>query len=163
MTRAASSLKTLKFAVLIPLVVHWVSCGWYLVTCFDGCHSDGAPSSWASLKNASRHHHPYVLSLYWSAATLTSTGYGDYHASTSPERAAALLVMLAGTLFFGYIMSSMAAALANADFQRSRFREKVRDDHGFTTEVLVANGAVVTGGSVAANGSRAGGVCHVVS
>lgn len=126
MSQAASSMKTLKFTILIPLVAHWVSCGWYLATCFNGRCSSDSIVAWTNRPLlGDPQYHPYVLSLYWSAATLTSTGYGDFHPRTTEEMALALTVMLLGTLFFGYIMASMAAALANADFQRSRFREKV--------------------------------------
>ena len=36
-----------------------------------------------------------------------------------------VFVMISGVLFFGYIIASIAANLANADTQRSMFQEKV--------------------------------------
>ena len=38
----------------------------------------------------------YVTSLYWSAATVTSTGYGDVRAYTIPEKIFSIFVMVIG-------------------------------------------------------------------
>ena len=62
--------------------------------------------------------HEYVISLYWAAATMTSTGYGDISAHTTPGRAVALVAMLVGLLLYGYCLSSIAATLANSDAPR---------------------------------------------
>ena len=56
----------------------------------------------------------YVVSLYWSATTMTSTGYGEIVAHTSTERTFAVIVMLVGLLLFGYTLSTLAATLTNA-------------------------------------------------
>ena len=40
----------------------------------------------------------YVASLYWAAATMTSTGYGDIRAGTTMGRLFALCAMLIGLL-----------------------------------------------------------------
>ena len=37
----------------------------------------------------------------------------------------ALLFMIIGVLFFGYVIAGVAASLANADGQRARFQEKI--------------------------------------
>ena len=54
-----------------------------------------------------------------------SVGYGDLYPSTDFEMAAALTIMVAGIMFFGYIIASVTATLANADAQRARFQEKL--------------------------------------
>ncbi len=60
----------------------------------------------------------YVISLYWAAATMTSTGYGDVSAHSTIGRTIALAFMLIGLLLYGYCLSSIAATLANADAPR---------------------------------------------
>jgi len=40
----------------------------------------------------------YVTSLYWSATTVTSTGYGDVRAYTVSEKVFAVISMLIGKL-----------------------------------------------------------------
>ena len=56
----------------------------------------------------------YIASLYWAAATMSSTGYGDIHAHNTESQLIATVVMLAGLLLYGYCLSSIAATLANA-------------------------------------------------
>lgn len=41
------------------------------------------------------------------------------------ERAVAMTAMVAGTIGVGYVLASVAAALANADFARTRYQEQV--------------------------------------
>ena len=57
--------------------------------------------------------HDYVVSLYWAAATMTSTGYGDVSAVSSGERIVAIIVMVIGLILYGYILGSVAATIAN--------------------------------------------------
>ena len=56
----------------------------------------------------------YILSLYWAAATMSSTGYGDVRAHLPGERVYALLAMMVGLLLYGYCLSTIAATSANA-------------------------------------------------
>ena len=56
----------------------------------------------------------YIASLYWAAATMSSTGYGDIHAHNTQSQLIATAVMLTGLLLYGYCLSSIAATLANS-------------------------------------------------
>lgn len=56
----------------------------------------------------------YISSLYWAAATMSSTGYGDIHAHNMESQLIATVVMLTGLLLYGYCLSSIAATLANS-------------------------------------------------
>ncbi len=38
---------------------------------------------------------------------------------------ASIMVQIIGVIFFGYIIASVAASLANADAQRARFQQKL--------------------------------------
>ena len=55
----------------------------------------------------------YILSAYWAAATMTSTGYGDITAKSSLEEIIVLFVLIIGLLMYGYCLSSIAAILTN--------------------------------------------------
>ena len=56
----------------------------------------------------------YIASLYWAAATMSSTGYGDIHAHNTESRLFAIVIMLIGLLLYGYCLSSITATLANS-------------------------------------------------
>lgn len=61
----------------------------------------------------------YIISIYWSAATACSVGYGDIHAHLVGEKALSASIMIGGVVFFGYIIASVTASLANADASRA--------------------------------------------
>ena len=112
------------------VVTNLVACIWFLIGCFDGCN-DGA---WASVHLHSNDTNSvvanmpagaqYLTSIYWASATMASVGYGDIHANNTREMAFAIFVMLLGVAMYGYFIASITASIANADFERSRYREK---------------------------------------
>merc|ERR1719494_162093 len=63
--------------------------------------------------------------MYWAVATTCSVGYGDIHAELIYEMALALICMIVGVVFYGFIIASVAASLANADAQRARYQERL--------------------------------------
>ena len=56
----------------------------------------------------------YIEALYWAAATMTSTGYGDIVARSEREQTIVLFELILGLLLFGFCLSSITATLANA-------------------------------------------------
>ena len=46
--------------------------------------------------------------MHWAMTSMTSVGYGDIIAVDTPERVYALIVMLLGGFFYGYMISTMA-------------------------------------------------------
>lgn len=76
-----------------------------------------APGSWAQDLGETKNIaglDEYIASLYWAAATMTSTGYGDIHAHNTTSQLIAIMVMLTGLLLYGYCLSSITATLANS-------------------------------------------------
>ena len=68
-------LRILRFTVLISVCTHFVACLWYILGCqARTCHSD----TWASTANlvntTMNDADHYLNSLYWSMATMTTTG-----------------------------------------------------------------------------------------
>lgn len=60
----------------------------------------------------------YLLAIYWAAATMTSTGYGDIVPDSVNGYLITILVELGGFLVFGSILSITAATLTNNDAPR---------------------------------------------
>ncbi|XP_068721829.1 uncharacterized protein [Montipora capricornis] len=109
-----AKVRALKFTLYILLVTHISGCIWFL----DNCHGESCtPTSWAQhigrdglVAGVS----DYVATLYWAAATMSSTGYGDIHAHDSDTQLICIAVMLAGLLLYGYCLSSIAATITNS-------------------------------------------------
>ena len=55
----------------------------------------------------------------------SAAGYGDFSADSVPEQLVCLSAMFLGLLLYGYVLSMMAATLANQDAPRVRFIEKI--------------------------------------
>ncbi|XP_058949071.2 uncharacterized protein [Pocillopora verrucosa] len=121
----------LKVALYMATFTHCIACGWFLLACKgleNGDHSCAA-DSWVEQGNrtlaTNSFGEQYITSLYWAAATSASVGYGDIHAYNTTEMTFALFCMIIGIVFYGYIIASVAASLANADAQRARYQERL--------------------------------------
>ncbi|RMX52129.1 hypothetical protein pdam_00015157 [Pocillopora damicornis] len=123
--------RQLKVALYMATFTHCIACGWFLLACKgleNGDHSCAA-DSWVEQGNrtlaTNSFGEQYITSLYWAAATSASVGYGDIHAYNTTEMTFALFCMIIGIVFYGYIIASVAAGLANADAQRARYQERL--------------------------------------
>lgn len=150
-TNAAFYLFIVRNAVFIGLVIHGNACFWFKVACngfktiginenlttVNICHE----GSWAlkgglDLRSETRFSQ-YITSMYWSSATSCSVGYGDIHAHLVTEKALSSVLMIGGVVFFGYIIASVTASLANADASRARYKSKVDTVYRFLKEQRV--------------------------
>jgi hypothetical protein len=129
-------LKTARCALLTLLTAHSVACAWYVISCPDGCSSPGWVTE-SRMEGASRLQH-YVNALYWTMATMTTTGYGDFTAKNDSERIFAVFAMIGGKLLFGSIFANVASTQANADYQRIRYRDKILAVRAFFNDRQIA-------------------------
>lgn len=56
---------------------------------------------------------------------MTTTGYGDIHATNDMERLFSALTMTFGIFFYGYVSGTIASHLANKDSRRVSYRQKM--------------------------------------
>ena len=131
-------LRVARFAIIILLTTHDLACGWYMVSCPDSCVSKG----WVlQVENDNENRMWYFNAVYWAMATMTTTGYGDFRAHNNVERIFAMLVMVGGKVLFGMVLGNIASMLANADYQRVKYKDKVDaidkhfDDRAIPTEI----------------------------
>jgi CRP-like cAMP-binding protein len=57
----------------------------------------------------------YALCMYWSITTIATVGFGDIKPVTSAERQYAIVVMLLGGAFYGYVVANMSSIVASMD------------------------------------------------
>jgi len=109
--------------VQITVTLQLFACIWFGIAC-PGSTCD--PDTWASHR-PKEFYHPsenYVDSLYWALATMTSTGYGDIHATNDVEKVFATIVMVSGKLIFGFVLGNVASTMANVEALRVKFEER---------------------------------------
>ena len=51
----------------------------------------------------------YLVCVYWAVTTISSVGYGDILPSSDDERIFAIIAMLVGGAFYGYVVAEMAS------------------------------------------------------
>jgi voltage-gated potassium channel len=108
--RHSSSLTLLFFAFWFVHSVHWVSCGWLTLGTID-----------PNLDNISN----YIKAFYWTATTLTSTGYGDIVGTNNPQRLYCAFVQFVGFGVLGYLIGNIANIIAKKDPAKTQYLENM--------------------------------------
>ena len=117
---------------LILSVTHICACVWYIQACFG---KKCVANSWAEIHKADTSSFEiYVQTLYWAAATMTSTGFGDITAKTTRREFIVLFVLITGLLIYGYSLSNIAATLTNNLSTKVEFMEPINGVVTFMTE-----------------------------
>lgn len=107
--RQISSLFQLfRLCCAIVVFAHWWACCLYAISL-----DDPDPNSWIIEAGLSTKpiKEIYVASLYWSIATMATIGYGDIHPVTYRERILSIVIMIASSIIFGYILSSIGSLM----------------------------------------------------
>ena len=113
-------------------VTHICACVWYIQACFG---KKCVANSWAEIHKADTSSSEiYVQTLYWAAATMTFTGFGDITAKTTWGEFIVLFVLITGLLIYGYSLSNIAATLTNKLSPKVAFMEPINGVVTFMTE-----------------------------
>ena len=76
----------------------------------------------------------YVASLYWCVATLTSVGYGDYHAQNSSEQIFTIFVMLIGCFGYAFCIGAMSNFIANFNVRKKQKAKLLKNLEAFMAD-----------------------------
>lgn len=99
-------------AMMMPLLVHLIACGWI---------SLGSGTAGPNPDKLTE----YVKAFYWAMTTLTTVGYGDISAKTSPQMLYACFTQLMGVGVFGFILSNVASLLSRLDAAREHHMDNL--------------------------------------
>ena len=106
----------------ILIFSHWVACAWFGISLADV----GTGYSWVDdmgmLHGSVGHLRRYAVSVYWSLATMTTTGYGDIVPRSTNEIMFATGVMYLGNALYAYVFGLMATLVSNWDYSQAQVR-----------------------------------------
>jgi hypothetical protein len=88
-------------------VCHFVACLWWglcsVLTDYSWFDEMGIADSPAGFQ--------YVVTLYWTVATITSVGYGDIVPINTRERILNIIVVLFGASIFGFMIANVTSVM----------------------------------------------------
>ena len=101
--RVEAFLSLLKHFVKILFFAHLTACIWFYL----GSSPDDEEGSWLETKGFKNKtvFFQYLASLYWAITTISTTGYGDITAQNETEFVFCMIVMILGSIFFGYSLT----------------------------------------------------------
>jgi len=67
----------------------------------------------------------YLAALYWAMTTMTTVGYGDVIPQTDVERIYAMVAMVIGGSFYGYVIGSISSMVSNRDVNHAAYTERM--------------------------------------
>ncbi len=120
------ALRLLPVAVTMPVVIHFVSCGWIAV---GGMTLVENPDDFTR----------YISAMYWCITTLTTVGYGDITAKSPWQMLYANGTQIVGVAFFGYVLSNIASLLSRMDAARESHLARLDKVESFFKHYKVPN------------------------
>lgn len=100
----------MQFLYWAAIATHWLSCGWIRIHGLD--HDVDVETN-------------YIDALYWTVSTMTTVGYGDITPVTSLERLYAIITMIFGYSFLGYLIGSFASILTKKDPIKEKYTQNM--------------------------------------
>lgn len=108
---------------------HWIACMWALLA----TQANEGEDTWlthavpASGQQATLPSEIYLTSLYWSAMTVTSVGYGDVLPVNLTEQVVCVFLMFGSSFLWARVLSDIMNAIANGDTHKQQFRQTLDD------------------------------------
>ena len=94
---------------------------------FRGCDEDDMYADHECAKSAEDWpaRRRYLAALYWAMSTMTTVGYGDITPDSDGERAYAIIGMVIGGGYYGYVIGIIATLVAVSDANARAYNEKM--------------------------------------
>jgi hyperpolarization activated cyclic nucleotide-gated potassium channel 1 len=114
-----TTVMTFNFVGVGLFVAHVAASFWYAIGANGG--------TWVSVKdpdNTWTGTDAYVAALYWACTTMSTIGYGDIVAGSTPERLFACIVMTLGSCIYAYGITSVIATLSGVHEHERRLMSR---------------------------------------
>lgn len=110
------------FIFTYSFLIHLVACLWAFIGFYDD-----TSINWISIGNYSDKDNLdlYIISVYWTIATVSTVGYGDIVAENLNEKIFCISVMTLGIIFYSYSISSLTNLLSNVDLRQSKLNNQM--------------------------------------
>ena len=101
---------------------HIFACIWCLLGQFEEASYNNA---WFVNFHPSDAWEIYINAFYFTVTTMTTVGYGDMSARTTPERIFCIILMVVGVIVFTFISGAIASVISNYDEQGAILSEQM--------------------------------------
>lgn len=152
------TIRFLKFCCIIAFSTHWFACAWALLVNQETLESiqalnpsgrnwltalidaKGDPCTRPATEDPAC---VYFLSVYWSAATLTTVGYGDVTPQNLFEYLASAGMMIMSGIVWAYVVGSIVSMMSNSNPEKMEYNQRVdnlnllMDDHDISWDLRV--------------------------
>ena len=133
--------KGLILALGFLLLLHTMSCLWFLAAKLDGFPENCWVLRYGLESNAP--FNQYVNSLYFIVTTITTVGYGDRTAETTVELLFCCILMIIGVVAYTMLISQLTSIISANDKKQARLKEKldilfrIRKEYGMNFELYL--------------------------
>jgi hypothetical protein len=130
-------MKLIKVAGATLLLVHLMTCFWFLFAKFQDFKYD----TWVVRINIldENYWHQYLWSVYWTLQTLTTVGFGDIGSVTDIEMFACCVWMIFGVGFYSFIIGNLSSIMNDIDYKASVLQDKINalDEFAIKTKLPI--------------------------
>uniref|UniRef100_M1CU62 Potassium channel n=1 Tax=Solanum tuberosum TaxID=4113 RepID=M1CU62_SOLTU len=123
--------RVLKLICVTLFAVHCAGCFYY----FLAARKQDTSKTWLSLAIGNHHDRSiwdlYVMCMYWSITTLTTTGYGDLHAVATEEMIFTMFYMLFDLGLTAYLIGNMTNLVVHGTSKTRKFRDTIQAASSF--------------------------------
>ncbi|KAM3759348.1 hypothetical protein ACB098_01G113700 [Castanea mollissima] len=120
-----------KLIFVTLFAVHAAACCFYLIA----ARNSNPSRTWIALTLNNFHDQSiwvrYVTSMYWSITTLTTTGYGDLHATNTKEMVFDIFYMLFNLGLTSYLIGNMTNLVVHGTSRTRQFRDTIQAASSF--------------------------------
>jgi hypothetical protein len=115
-TKYQNMFRLFRLLLVTALLCHWLAS---MLAFTD----TGALDSYLDMEKSPARR--YLAAVYWAMTTISTVGYGDMIPTSDAERACAIIAMVVGVTFYGYVIGCITSIISRMDLNRVALRERL--------------------------------------